>query len=145
MCYSERQCDHGRCFNHSPDWERVGEPIFQPNPVHFLNITTFFTKKCCDMRMQRVKKVVRRKCKKCGAEEWEVISYLTALCSCCGRTELVLTVKQQARTRVSQLSLTTGFIFAKLKKGFLINKELFNFSLLRNQIHSVMCCFLGFD
>ena len=84
MCYPEKQCEHGRCFQHDPDWERVGEPSFQPNPTYFLKRTTFLTQKCCGMQMQRVKKVVRRKCKKCGREEWELLNYSMALCNCCG-------------------------------------------------------------
>lgn len=79
-----QQCSHGRCLNHSPNWERVGEPKLVQNPTPILGRVTYITKRCCGDPMQRVKKVVERRCTKCGRTDTEVLDRDVALCGCCG-------------------------------------------------------------
>lgn len=82
--YTHEQCSHGKCLNHSPQWERVGEPIFQNNPTRFRKIITFLRYGHCGIYMRRMSKSVLQRCKLCGRTEELLLEPLVAVCSCCG-------------------------------------------------------------
>lgn len=85
--YTHEQCAHGNCLNHSPKWERVGEPYCQSYPSFFLERTTFLDRwvhRHCGMPMQRVSRYIMEQCKLCGRKKEILLDELAALCTCCG-------------------------------------------------------------
>ncbi|MCI0564874.1 MAG: hypothetical protein MN733_40930, partial [Nitrososphaera sp.] len=78
------QCRHGRCLDHGPEWENVGEKRREPYLGIFGKKTWWFTR-CCGGPMAMVKEVQTRRCKKCGRTEDHIGDYCFALCHCCGR------------------------------------------------------------
>jgi hypothetical protein len=82
--YPHGQCVHGRCLDHGPEWENVGEKRLEPNPGIFGKKTWWFTR-CCGKPMAQMKEVQTQRCKKCGRQEDHVTNYYIALCYCCGR------------------------------------------------------------
>lgn len=80
------QCRHGRCLDHGPEWENVGEVRREPDPGIFGKKTWWFTR-CCGAPMARMKDVQRKRCKKCGRTEDHIKKSYFALCLCCGRTK----------------------------------------------------------
>jgi hypothetical protein len=77
------QCPHGRCLDHGPEWENVGEARQEPNPGFFGLMKTFWMDRCCGKPMSRYKVVQTRRCKKCGRTEDNVTHRYLALCLCC--------------------------------------------------------------
>lgn len=82
---THKQCDHGRCLNHSPEWKNIGEKRLEPNPIVFGWWKISLFNRCCGKPMLRMKEVQLKKCKKCGRQEYQVENYYINLCSCCGR------------------------------------------------------------
>ncbi|MBI2096394.1 MAG: hypothetical protein HYT43_02050 [Candidatus Taylorbacteria bacterium] len=80
--YPHGQCRHGRCLDHGPEWENVGEKRREPNPGIF-GKKTYRKSRCCGQPMARYKEVQTKRCKKCGRTEDHIENYL-ALCLCCG-------------------------------------------------------------
>ncbi len=80
--YKEKECPHGRCLNHGPRWEDIGER-FDNNPTIF-GAKTWWRTACCGKKMARVKKISIRKCRQCGRREEFVADESHALCKCCG-------------------------------------------------------------
>ncbi len=80
---SHGQCRHGRCLDHGPEWESVGEKRREPNPGIF-GKKTYWMDRHCGRLMARYKEVQTRKCRKCGRAEDLVMNYNLALCLCCG-------------------------------------------------------------
>jgi len=80
--YTEKQCPHGMCLDHSPEWERIGEPEFVPNPDLFGKHSLFH--RHCGQRMLKVEKLVKERCKRCGREGFEILDWNANLCECCG-------------------------------------------------------------
>ena len=77
-----RKCVHGKCLNHDPEWENVGEKEYKPNPGIFKK--TYWLSRCCGRAMAQYKEVQRRQCQKCGSYEDFVTYESIALCLCCG-------------------------------------------------------------
>ena len=84
--YTHQECEHGHCFQHSPQWERVGEALFRSSPKLFLG--RFFKKfrsyRHCGLNMLRMSKYVTQRCKLCGRQENKILGELVAYCECCG-------------------------------------------------------------
>ena len=79
------QCRHGRCLDHGPEWENVGEKRLEPNPGVFGQKTYWIAiRRCCGRPMARYKEVQTKRCRKCGRTEDHVGKYPFALCLCCG-------------------------------------------------------------
>ena len=78
------QCGHGRCLDHGPEWENVGNVRREPNPGIFGQKTYWFTH-CCGAPMARYKNVQTKRCQKCGRQEDHITYDHLALCLCCGR------------------------------------------------------------
>lgn len=81
---THEQCNHGNCLNHSPQWERVGEPYVQSNPSFIYNRRTFMFRRHCGIPMQRVSRRVVEQCGICGRKKEFLLDELAALCTCCG-------------------------------------------------------------
>ena len=77
------QCRHGRCLDHGPEWENVGEKRHEPNPGIF-GKKTYWTSRHCGQPLARYKVVQTKRCKKCGRTEDNIILDALALCLCCG-------------------------------------------------------------
>lgn len=78
------QCVHGRCLNHGPEWENIGEKRFEVYRGIFGN-GVWWLSRCCGKPMAHMKEVQTRRCKKCGRQEDHVADSYIALCHCCGR------------------------------------------------------------
>src|SRR3989338_1911638 len=75
-------CPHGRCLNHSPDWEEPKRKAV-PNPGFFGQLR-YSSLRCCGKGMLRMKETFSMKCKKCGRDGgYEGNEH--GLCDCCGR------------------------------------------------------------
>lgn len=81
--YSHGQCVHGRCIDHGPEWENIGEQRREPNPGIF-GKKTYWMSHCCGKPMARYKVVQTKRCKKCGRTEDHIVIFKLALCRCCG-------------------------------------------------------------
>lgn len=81
--YQHKQCPHGRCLNHNPEWEKVGVKRLEPNPG-FLGKKTYWTIHCCGKAMARYKEVQTQRCKQCGRTEDVITISEIELCLCCG-------------------------------------------------------------
>ena len=81
--YPHRQCVHGMCLDHGPEWENVGERRRESNPGIF-GQKTYWTIGHCGRAMARYQEVRTRRCKKCGRTEDCVVNGFLALCLCCG-------------------------------------------------------------
>ncbi len=84
--HTHKQCPHGRCLNHDPEWENVGKKRLEPHLGWFGKKPYWFTK-CCGKPMVKGKEVQTRQCKKCGRVEDCVTrdeNNFLALCLCCG-------------------------------------------------------------
>ncbi len=82
---SHKQCIHGECLDHQPDWEDVGEKRREPS-VGFFGKRTYWFSRCCGKSMSRYKDIQTRRCKKCGRTKDFVTDWAVGLCLCCGRT-----------------------------------------------------------
>lgn len=76
------QCPHGKCLNHGPDWENVGEQQLVPDPGLF-GIQTYLFDRCCGKLMARRRVMQKRRCRKCGRIEEHRVT-VRAVCLCCG-------------------------------------------------------------
>ncbi len=99
--FTNMQCPHGMCLNHSPEWKNVGLRRYEPNPTPIklfgLTIFMFLTYRvsyyynestlCCGKKMSRYKEVQDQRCNKCGRNVVQVLNFMVALCLCCGRTK----------------------------------------------------------
>ncbi len=81
--YSHKQCAHGKCLNHDPKWENVGEKRLIPNPGSF-GIETYWGKSCCGEAMARRTTVQDMQCRECGRKITVIANWEVALCLCCG-------------------------------------------------------------
>lgn len=87
---NDKQCPHGRCLNHGPQWENIGEPRYVPDPDLFGLKKRYFFATCCGARMTRVRSVQNQRCKICKREQEFEKSYFIALCECCGTTQSMM-------------------------------------------------------
>jgi hypothetical protein len=79
-----RQCSHGMCLDHGPEWENVGETLYVPDPSFFGMKKTYWGSSCCGKPMEMCKEVQTKRCKKCGRFKDHVVNHYVALCLCCG-------------------------------------------------------------
>jgi len=80
------QCAHGKCLDHGPEWENIGEKWLSPLSWIFAwTLGRWWFNWCCGKPMARMYEVQKRRCKKCGRKEDHVISSYVALCQCCGK------------------------------------------------------------
>ena len=84
--HTHQECGHGHCLDHSPQWERTGEPFFNLKPFVFLwwRLRTFKCHVHCEKNMCRMSKHVRQQCKLCGRMDVKLLEELVAYCGCCG-------------------------------------------------------------
>ncbi|HHX58930.1 MAG TPA: hypothetical protein GX706_04180 [Candidatus Moranbacteria bacterium] len=82
--YPEKQCPHGNCLNHSPEFKEVG-PLELRRKKHPIWGWRFLFKYCCGKRMKRAELVLPVKCNKCGRLDYQVQEYSVEYCECCGR------------------------------------------------------------
>ena len=104
--YSEKQCSHGRCLNHSPKWKEV-EPGNKMKahirPLGYLDKLTnlyrkirgfaifyrietvgqFGSDNCCDRPLLRCDYASQQRCELCGREDFRV-GRAVQYCRCCG-------------------------------------------------------------
>lgn len=78
------QCRHGRCLDHGPEWENIGEVRREPNPEFFGFKKTYWASWCCSKPMARYKEVQTQRCRKCGRTKDRIINSNLVLCLCCG-------------------------------------------------------------
>ncbi len=76
-----KQCPHGMCLNHDPEWENIGKKRRQYKG-EFPGKTSG-RDHCCGKAMMWYKEVQKRRCKKCGRTEDHISNYYLALCLCC--------------------------------------------------------------
>ncbi len=81
--YSHSQCVHGRCLDHGPEWENVGEVRREPNPGIFGKKTSGMNR-CCGKPMTQYKEVQTQRCRKCGRTKDHITNYRLVFCLCCG-------------------------------------------------------------
>lgn len=82
-----KQCPHGMCLNHNPEWAVVKEAEYLPNPISILGIlwySIYATVRCCGKPMRRMKKIRLVQCKKCGRTKEEILDDEVGFCECCG-------------------------------------------------------------
>ena len=75
--YLEKQCPHGNCLNHNPEWQKVEERL--------VPLKSYFWERhfCCGKRMNKYLKAKILQCKKCGRIENTALDEIV-VCSCCG-------------------------------------------------------------
>ena len=83
--FHHKQCVHGMCHNHGPEWKNIGERQLKPNPGIF-GQTTYWNSLCCGARMWRGKLIQTQRCKKCGRKRIFIRQSAVAVCLCCDRT-----------------------------------------------------------
>ena len=82
--YPKKQCPHGRCMKHNPEWKNIGKERYEPNPVVFGLKKTYWTNFCCGKPMARYKEIQKQQCKECGRTRDLIRDHNIALCLCCG-------------------------------------------------------------
>ncbi len=82
--HTYKQCPHGRCLNHDPEWENIGKERYEPDPGFFGFLKTYRTTRCCGKPMRRYKIMQMRRCKKCRRTEDHQVDWGIAFCRCCG-------------------------------------------------------------
>lgn len=81
-----KQCNHGYCLHHNPQWERAGDVFFTPRPLVFLwfKLHTYRCYFHCGNAMERMSKHVMQRCKHCDRQEKKLLDEYIAYCMCCG-------------------------------------------------------------
>jgi hypothetical protein len=83
-----RQCSHGKCLNHHPEWETIEKNIHIP--CSFLEKLRFWFRPqyeypgCCGKRMAMSVLYYKEKCRKCNRVRLSYYLDVVFVCSCCG-------------------------------------------------------------
>lgn len=90
-----KQCSHGRCLNHHPEWERIEDNIFIPLSFWQRLRSRAHTggpyPKCCGKRMAISVFCTRQKCQKCARTRLSYFASWVYICSCCGFKRTIAT------------------------------------------------------
>jgi hypothetical protein len=78
------RCAHGKCLNHNPEWENIGQKLIFQKPLFFGLYQWYLASWCCRRPMTRYQVVQNQCCKKCGRQQARIIEANLALCVCCG-------------------------------------------------------------
>jgi hypothetical protein len=87
-----KQCPHGMCLNHHPEWVSTGKVLCLEVPFGSVVHNVWyeagcsaipFTAKCCGNIMKRFVEASERHCNKCKRVNYDVHKY-TLKCMCCG-------------------------------------------------------------
>ena len=79
----QQGCPHGKCINHTPDWENIGKKYIIPSPRFFGLKKTNWGLMHCGKHMVIYKEIQKRKCKKCNMIDDHVERRDVLICSCC--------------------------------------------------------------